>query len=704
MSRGRLALAVALSAGVVGVGVVGVGVAGAGVAASHAARTGEAFSTAHATRDGGGRLFLAGQKGRLTEPSAVRAYQRRLARDLSAVRVAVERLETLAGTPTVAALLVPLNDEVLTPIDNLANEALLLGKLHPNPAMREAASRASAEIEARAADVRSSPALGAALDAIDASGEPPSTRDYLGRLRRSVRRAGAHLPAETRGRARALRQEIVELGERFEANISKDRRSIAIDRAALEALGLPGDFVEARRPGPDGTVQVTTPADNLVFMKHARSDDLRRQLYTKFYQRGDPENGAVLAQLLLRRHQLATLLGYESWAHYAGDDTMLKTPAAMRAFIESIAALSRAPMEREIAVLTDRLRQDNPAAGPIQDWQLAYYVEKLSSDGHVDSGRRREDFRYDQTLKGLLDLTTSLFGITFAKVDAPVWHPSVEVYEVSEDRAPIGRLYLDTQPRDGKQTRAETLPRQNGVKGRQTPEAVLIGNYPRRGPLDPKQVVGMFHEWGHVLQVILGGQQRWIDISGFNTDWDVTELPSKVFEELARHPEVLRRFATNARGEPIPGALGPRLAHAPLGEALGVRRQLGFADLALRLHGGDPRGMDIAAASREALSTYLPFPVLNGTRPELGFSQLYEYGPRYYAYVASAVFARDVFASLFETEGVASRQAGARFRREFLERGGSLSGGELLARTLGRPVSVEPFRRWLSPDGVSGGR
>ena len=68
--------------------------------------------------------------------------------------------------------------------------------------------------------------------------------------------------------------------------------------------------------------------------------DLRRRLHFEHLNRAYPQNDDVLKTLLARRHELATLLGYASWADYVTEDKMVKSAAAAREFIERVSELA----------------------------------------------------------------------------------------------------------------------------------------------------------------------------------------------------------------------------------------------------------------------------------------------------------------------------------------------------------------------------
>ncbi len=161
-----------------------------------------------------------------------------------------------------------------------------------------------------------------------------------------------------------------------------------------------------------------------------------------------------------------------------------------------------------------------------------------------------------------------------------------------------GRFYLDMHPREGKDKWFSAAPLVPGIAGRQIPEAALICNFPGRRrdkPDDPglmqhSDVVTYFHEFGHLMHAILGGQQQWAGISGIATEGDFVEVPSQMLEEFFRDAKLLQTFARHyVTGEPIPAELVATMNQAgAFGRADWVRTQLFYTNYALDVHDRDP--------------------------------------------------------------------------------------------------------------------
>ena len=202
----------------------------------------------------------------------------------------------------------------------------------------------------------------------------------------------------------------------------------------------------------------------------------------------------------------------------------------------------------------------------------------------------RRYFDAGKVRQGLLDVTGRLFGLDYEPVDAPTWHPEVSSYDVrlAENRQLLGRIHLDLHPRPRKYNHAAQFTLVQGVLGRQLPEGVLVCNF-SRGLMELDHVVTLFHEFGHLMHHVLAGRHEWVRFSGVATEWDFVEAPSQMLEEWAWDPGVLRTFATDAQGEPIPEDLVRRMRAADeFGKGFLTRTQTAYAAISYWFHQDRP--------------------------------------------------------------------------------------------------------------------
>jgi thimet oligopeptidase len=440
--------------------------------------------------------------------------EQQTAQALETARNLVAELHAHAGPRTLENTLLPFH-EVQRVLAQPAHRAGLLSEVHPARPVREAAEKATQALSAFATELSLDPTLFAALSTLDDASFAPDARRYLQHALRDFRRAGVDKAEPTRARLKQLAEEAVVLGQAFDRAIREDVRSVKLRPEQL--AGLPEDYRAAHPAGPDGLVTITTDyPDLLPFRQYAHDGDARRSLYLENGARAWPKNEETLRALLAVRAEQARLLGYASWADYVTEDKMARSAETVRVFLEGVALASQARAEAELAQLLARKRREVPAAERVEDWEKAYYEEQVKQETFAfESQSVRPFFEFLRTRDGLLTLCARLFDVSFEKVEgAEVWHPSVDVYDVTRRQTPLGRIYLDLHPRPDKYKHAAQFPLVAGLQGRQRPEGVLVCNFadPRTASaalLDHDDVVTLFHEFGHLMHWIFQGQQQW---------------------------------------------------------------------------------------------------------------------------------------------------------------------------------------------------
>jgi thimet oligopeptidase len=628
-------------------------------------------------------------------------FERAIDARLDHARVLLARLVGVKEKRTLANTLVPY-DQLMRELDRAASATGLIQKVHPDSALREAADRSDRKVSALATEISLDRRVFDAVQAMDLSDADPVTRQYVGRILRDFRLAGVDRDSATRVRIKELREELVVIGQEFDRNIRDDVRTIEV-RSAAELAGLPQDYIAAHPPGQDGRVRITTEyPDVFPVFTYARSDDLRRRLRAAFDNRAYPANIAVLDRMIVRRDELARLLGYQSWADYAVADKMTGSAANASAFVDRVVAASGEAAQREYETLLRRKRQDDPAATGINRWEVAYLRELVRrSDYDFDSQKLRPYFPYQRVKQGVLDLSARLFGVTFRPMkNAPVWHPSVEGWEMYEGGRLTGRFYLDMHPRPGKFGHAAHFRIRTGTTDGALPESALVCNFPGGDPdepglMDHGEVETFLHEFGHLMHSLLA-RQRWNGVSGVRTEWDFVEAPSQMLEEWSWDPRVLAGFARHYQtGEPIPAELVEQLERATrFGRALDMRTQMTYARISLSLYDRPPAEVDTDSIVEAVTRAYQPIPPMPGTHMQASFGHLNGYSAYYYTYMWSLVIAKDLF-TRFDRSDMLGAEPARRYRRMILEPGGSAPAARLVEDFLGRPFNFEAWRRWL---------
>jgi len=574
----------------------------------------------------------------------------------------------------------------------------LLSEVSPDPEVRGYAEQRAQEIDRLRTDRGLDRQLYDVLAETAATGLDEQAGRFREHVLRDFRRSGVDQSDEVRARLREISERLTVLEQDFARVIREDVRSIRVEPDQL--AGLPEDWIATHPPAEDGLVTVTTDyPDYVPFRTFAQDAAARRSLTIEFLNRGYPDNEPVLHEMFALRDEKARILGYRSWPDYDADVKMIGTADAIAEFVERLTDAAEAAGRRDVQTLLDRKAQDDPAATGLDAADAGYYGELVRREQYdVDAQEVRRYFDFARVRAGLLDVTGRLFGIEYRAVDAPTWHEDVAAYDVVRDGVGIGRIYLDLHPREGKFKHAAQFDLVCGVGGRRSPEGVLVCNFPR-GLMEHQHVVTLFHEFGHLVHHVLGGQQRWARFSGVATEWDFVEAPSQMLEEWAWDADVLRTFATDEAGAPIPAELVARMRAAKdFGKGLFVRTQLFYTAVSYHLHRDRPEDHD--AAVRELQGRYDLLEFIEDTHFHAAFGHLAGYTSAYYTYLWSLVIAKDLF-SAFDPSDPFDATPAHRYRDRILAAGGSKDAADLVADFLGRPFAFEAFAAWLDREPIA---
>jgi thimet oligopeptidase len=603
-----------------------------------------------------------------------------------------------AKARTIAGTLVPYN-QLLVAASATNALAGLMSEVHPEEAIRDAARECEQEVSRFYSDLALDRDMYDALAAVDVSTADAQTRRFLEHTLRDYRRAGVDKPPEVRERLKQIDEELTRLGQHFSKNISEDVRAVEV-KDPKRLAGLPQDFRDAHAPSDKGTIRITTDyPDYNPFMTYADDDELRRELYVKFRSRGDQANEQVLHDILQLRKEKATLLGYANWADYITADKMIGSGDRAAEFLEKVWKLAKPRAEQDYSELLRQLKTVDPKATTVADWQKVWLENLVKKQRYeVDASEVRQYFPYQRVLAGLLEITSEIYEITYAKVAEPAWHASVLVYDVMRGKQKLGRIYLDMHPREGKYKHAAQFPLKDGVRGVQLPEGVLVCNFPEGQPalMEHDDVVTMFHEFGHLMHHVLGGHQPWITQSGVATEWDFVEAPSQMFEEWAWTHETLARFARHHEtGEVIPQELVDKMRKADkFGLGTATVQQIFYAAISLAFHRADPDKLDQLTEVKRLQKHYTPFAYVPGTKFHTSFGHLVGYSAMYYTYQWSLVIAKDLLTP-FERAGLMATDVTRAYRDKVLVPGGSRDAAELVRDFLGREYDFSAYERYL---------
>ena len=502
---------------------------------------------------------------------------------------------------------------------------------------------------------------------------------------------------------KALNKEKAEYIIKFDKNIQEYKDPLAVTQEQLRGLGE--DYIKKLSKTDDGKYLVTLDyPDYVPFMQNADDEQARKELEFKFNRRGGQENVELLEKTLTLRREIARLLGYKNHAELRLEDRMAKNPKTVMAFLKDLQKkLKPLGKKEDKEMIAYKNSKTGKNSRTLYSWESGYWSNKFRKENlELDSEKIKEYFPSQVVIDGMLDLFGGVFGITFEPVDIPVWHPDVKAFKIKDKASGelVAYFYMDLYPREGKYKHAacfglvEGEEKQDGTY--QIPFVAIVANLNQPSGDTPSllkhsEVETLFHEFGHVLHNALT-KAKYSAFSGTSVSWDFVEAPSQMLERWAWDPQVLKKISKHYKtGEALPDDLIKRMIAAKNFGAGGMYlRQDFFAQYDMTLHTADTTP-DTTKLYFELTKKIRGLPLTKGTIPQASFGHIMGgYDAGYYGYLWSEVIAEDFFGE-FKKNGIFNPETGLKFRREILEKGGTLDEEKMVENFLGRPADNKPF-------------
>ena len=437
--------------------------------------------------------------------------------------------------------------------------------------------------------------------------------------------------------------------------------------------------------------------------------DLRRQYYEAYTMRGhngnEYDNRALAKEILELRLEKAKILGYNNFAEYQLANKMAGNPETVDAFLAGIMKAATARAREEVAEMQKMMDADGsvPAGSKIEPWDWWYYTEKVRAAKYaLDDDDIKPYFQKDSVAKGLFIEAKKLYGVNAEPLEGvPTYSPgNVKTWKLTyDDGSLIGIYTTDYLPRDSKRGGAWM----NNVRNQYIdadgndvrPIIVNVANLSEYMNVDQVQTV--FHEFGHALHGLLT-KCTYPSVSGTSVKRDFVEMFSQINEHWAFQPELLALYAKNDKGEVIPQELVDKI-NASMKFNMGfVTTELCAASmLDMKLHEiEDYSDFDVDAFEKKVAAEIGLNPEITFRYRTTYFNHIFSsgYSAGYYGYLWAEVLDRDAF-SFFEASpnGVFDPELAGRFKKIFLERGGSEEPMTLFREFAGREPDNSAFLR-----------
>jgi peptidyl-dipeptidase Dcp len=508
-------------------------------------------------------------------------------------------------------------------------------------------------------------------------------------------RSGAGLDEAAKKRMAEINERLAHLGTAFSHHLLADEQDWFMELGEGDRDGLPESFVAAAKAaaeerGLPGKAIVTTSRSSMEpFLKCSARRDLREKAYKAFVARGDNgdanDNNDTIVEILALREESAKLLGYPTFAAYRLEDSMAKTPEAVRGLLERVwkPARARALADRDALQALVAEEGGNFTLAP---WDWRYYAEKLRQrQANFDDAAIKPYLTLDNMIAAAFDCATRLFGVTFAeRKDIPVWHADVRVWEVRDASGkPKALFYGDYFARPSKRSGAwmTSLRDQQKLDGEVAPLVINVCNFAKGADgqpslLSPDDARTLFHEFGHGLHGMLS-DVTYPSLSGTSVFTDFVELPSQLYEHWQEQPQVLRQFARHYQtGEPLPDDLLKRfLAARKFNQGFATVEFVSSALIDLEFHTQPAAtSRDVREFERRELEKIgMPAEISLRHRPQQ-FGHIFSgdhYASGYYSYMWSEVMDADAFGAFEEAGDIFDAATAKRLHDDIYSSGGS---------------------------------
>jgi peptidyl-dipeptidase Dcp len=586
-----------------------------------------------------------------------------------------------------------------------------------NDTLKEVAKEMAPKLSAHRDDITLNADLFKRVDAVYNTKESfnlnPEQQRLLEETYKGFVRSGINLDAEAQVRLREINSELAALAQQFGENLLNETNDMKVLVTNKEDLGdLPGSLVamaeqEAKNNDKEGWMfSLQRPSIN-PFLQYSPNRKLRKQLFMGYALRGDngneSDNNEILSKMASLRTERANLKGYKTHAEYILSDNMAETPTRVYDFLDKVWVPALEVSKKEKVDLQEMMNKDG-IDDELKGWDWRYYTAKVRKERFdYDEEVMRPYFEFTAVRKGIFMLADKLFGLSFTPIDAPIWHPDQEVFEVKEaDGTHLGVVYLDFFARESKRGGAwmNSLRSQSKLGGDVTPIVTTNFNFPAPTDNSPSllsftEAQTMFHEFGHALHGLLS-DVTYISLSGTNVPRDFVEFPSQVMENWMGEPEVLKLYAKHYQtGEVIPDELIEKInASGKFNQGFTTVEYMAASYLDMGWHTLETTNIQNGKEfeNNEMARIGLIEEIIPRYRSTY-FSHIFggdpSYSSGYYSYLWSEVLDADAFQAFKETS--IFDQETARKYRKLLSQGGTKPGMELYVEFRGREPEIDPL-------------
>lgn len=486
---------------------------------------------------------------------------------------------------------------------------------------------------------------------------------------------GAELSPGKKASYAAINKELSSLYTKFSNNVLHDEENYVTYLTEDQLGGLSEGFIKsaariATNKGQEGKYAITNSRSSMdPFLTYSTGRELREQVWTNYYSRGDNndeyDNNELIADILKLRRKRVELLGHKNFAEWRLQDRMAKTPENAMDLMEAVwpAAIARVAEEVADMQAVAIAYGDNIS---IESWDYRFYAEKVRKEKYdLNSDEVKQYLQLDKLTEAMHYVAGRLFKYNFTPIPEgtiPVYQEDVKVWEVTDKTSGknVGLWYLDPYAREGKRSGAwaNTFRGHSSFDGEKNVLATNNSNFVKPAPgeallISWDDATTFFHEFGHALH-FFSSTVRYPTLNGGVRDY--TEFQSQLLERWLSTDEVINNYLVhNETGEPMPSELVAKIKNAAtFNQGFSTTEYLASAIMDMKFHVANPKNIDVDKFERETLAELnMPkeLPMRHRT-PHFGHVFSGEgYATAYYGYMWADVLTADASEAFAEAPG-----------------------------------------------------
>ncbi|GAA0762274.1 M3 family metallopeptidase [Psychroflexus lacisalsi] len=539
---------------------------------------------------------------------------------------------------------------------------------------------------------------------LDLSGEQIM---LLEKIYKNFTRNGANLDTEKQARLREIDKLLSLTSLKFGENVLAETNNFQLHISNENELeGIPETVREsaqeiAKEKGKEGYILTLDFPTYIPVMKFSKNRNLRKQMFlgfgSKAFKDNEFNNEQNVLEIVKLRLERAQLLGFESHANFVLEERMAKSIDNVETFLDDILDKSLPVAKKEIEELKAfALESDN--LNDFQKWDKAYYTEKLKQKTFdLDEETLKPYFELNQVIKGMFDITSKLFNLSFKKDDTlEVYHKDVVTYKVYEEDKYLATLYADFHPRAGKRDGAWMTTykdQSNYEKIEERPQVSIVCNFTKPTKNKPSlltfnEVTTLFHEFGHALHA-MNANTIYPSLSGASVYWDFVELPSQLMENWCYEEKALELFAKHYEtNEILPIEYIEKIKKSSnFMEGLQTTRQISFGKLDMAWHTihSTEAITNVKAHEAKAFQSTELLQEIDNNCMSTAFGHIFQggYSSGYYSYKWAEVLDADAF-ELFKEKGIFDNSISEKYKTNILQKGGTIEPMKLYKKFRGK--------------------